>query len=59
VHRLAAVGGQPVPQQDRLLPAKEAPQPFERADQGVGVVGADLVVEGQRRAAAARAVALR
>jgi hypothetical protein len=51
------VGGQPVPHQRRLLPAEEAAQPFQSADQGVGVVGADLVVEGQGRAAAAGAVA--
>jgi len=50
-HRVAAVGGQPVPYQGRLLPAEEAAQPFERADQGVGVVGALLVMEGQLRAA--------
>jgi hypothetical protein len=48
---VAAVGGQPIPQQGRLLPAEKAAQPFQGADQGVGVVGADLMVEGQRRAA--------
>jgi hypothetical protein len=54
---VAAVGGQPVPQQGRLLPAEEAAQLAERADQGVGVVGDWLVVEGQLGAAAAGAVA--
>jgi hypothetical protein len=50
-------GRQPVPQQGRLLPAEKAAQLDERADQRLGVVGADLVVEGGRRAATARAVA--
>jgi hypothetical protein len=41
------VGGQPIPQQRRLLPAEKAAQLAERTDQRVGVVGADLVMEGQ------------
>jgi hypothetical protein len=56
-HHLAAVGGQPVPHKRRLLATEEAAQPFQRADQGVGVIGADLVVEGQLGAAATGAVA--
>jgi hypothetical protein len=52
-HRQAAVGGQPVPDKRRLLPAKEAAQLAEGADQGAGVVGIDLVMEGDRCAAAA------
>ena len=39
---MAAVGGQPVPQQRRLLPAEQAAQPFQGADQGVGVIGVQL-----------------
>jgi len=39
------VGGQPVPEQGRLLPAKEAAQLAQGADQRLGVVGVDLVVE--------------
>jgi hypothetical protein len=56
-HRPAAVGGQPVPQKGRLLPAEEAAQLTQRADQRVGVVGVELMVEGQCRAAPARAIA--
>ena len=56
-HRLAAVGGQPVPQQRGLLPAEEAAQLAQGLDEGVGVVGVELVVEGQRGAATAGAVA--
>jgi hypothetical protein len=51
------VGGQPIPQQRRLLPAEKAAQLAERTDQRVGVVGADLVMEGQLRTAATRPVA--
>jgi hypothetical protein len=50
-------GRQPIPHQRRLLPAQRPSQLAERADQRSGVVGADLVVEGHRRAAATRAVA--
>jgi hypothetical protein len=46
-HRLAAVGGQPVPQQGRRLPAERPAQLVQSADQGIGVVGIDLVVEGE------------
>jgi hypothetical protein len=53
----AAVGGQPVPQQGRLLPAKEPAQLAQGLDEGVGVVGVDMVVEGKGRAAATGAVA--
>src|SRR5215208_1779248 len=56
-HCLAAVGGQPIPQQGRLLPVEEASQLAECADQAVGVVGVELVVEGQGCATAAGAVA--
>jgi hypothetical protein len=56
-HRVAAVGRQPVPQQRRLLPAERPAQLAERADQGVGVVGVDLMEEGELGAAAAGAVA--
>jgi hypothetical protein len=51
------MGGQPIPQQGRLLPAEEASQLTERLDQAVGVVGVDLAVEGEGRAAATGAVA--
>jgi hypothetical protein len=50
MHRSAAVSRQPVPQQGRLLPAKKAAQLGERADQSAGVVGVELVMEGQCRA---------
>jgi hypothetical protein len=56
-HRPAAVGGQPVPHQRRLLPAEEAAQLAQRLDEGVGVVGVVLLVEAHGRAAAQRAVA--
>jgi hypothetical protein len=56
-HRPATVGGQPVPQQGCLLPAEEASQLAQGADQGLRVVGADLMVEGEGRAATAGAVA--
>ena len=56
-HDLAAVGREAVPQQGRLLPAQEDPQLVQGLDERVGVVGVGLVVEGQRRAAAARPVA--
>jgi hypothetical protein len=46
------VGRQPVPHQRRLLPAEETSQLSEGPDQAVGVVGADLMVEGQGRATA-------
>jgi hypothetical protein len=39
----AAVGGQPVPHQGRLLPTQEPAQPAQGADQGLGVVGVDLI----------------
>jgi hypothetical protein len=51
-HGQAAVGGQPVPHQGRLLPAEKGPQLAEGADEGVGVVGAVLMVEGDRGTAA-------
>jgi hypothetical protein len=51
-HGQAAVGGQPVPHQGRLLPAEKGPQLTQRADEGVGVVGAVLMVEGDRGTAA-------
>ena len=54
-HQLAAVGGQPVPQQGRLLPTEKAAQLAERADQRVGVVGVQLVMEGELGATAAGA----
>jgi hypothetical protein len=47
LHGLAAVGGQAIPQQRRLLPAEEAPQLAEHHDQGVGVVAAGLEVEAE------------
>ena len=56
-HRLAAVGGQPVPEQGRFLPAEEAAQLAQGLDEGVGVVGVRLMVKGEGRAAAAGAVA--
>ena len=46
-HGRAAVGGQPVPQQRRLLPAKEASQLPKDFDQAVGVVLARADMEGQ------------
>jgi hypothetical protein len=52
-HGQAAVGGQPVPHQGRLLPTQEPAQLAEGADQGAGVVGVNLVMEGDRCAAAA------
>jgi len=47
------MGGQPVPHQGRLLPAERPAQLTKRADQAVGVVGVELVVEGQVGAATA------
>ena len=58
-HSPAAVGWQPVPQQGGLLPAEEAPQPFEDFDQAVGIVVACPDVESELGAAAANAVAQR
>jgi hypothetical protein len=58
-HGQAAVGGQPVPHQGRLLPAERPAQLLKRADQGLGVVGVELMVKGDRCAAAAGAVAQR
>src|SRR6266581_9692500 len=39
-------GGQAIPQQGRLLPAKRVAQLAERADQAVGVVGVGVMVHG-------------
>jgi hypothetical protein len=47
------VGGQPVPHQGRLLPAERPARLTKRADQAVGAVGVELVVEGQVGAATA------
>ena len=52
-HGQAAVGGEPVPDQGRLLPTQRPGQLLQGADQGVGVGGADLMVEGACCAAAA------
>jgi hypothetical protein len=46
------MGGQPVPQQGGLLAAQEPPQSAQDLDEGVGVVGTGLDVEGKLGAAA-------